>query len=61
MKCNNINEKNISVFQLLEGQRKQFKMLETTINTDKFVSKKDIEMRLGHARRLHEIYMRVRC
>ncbi|VDM92278.1 unnamed protein product, partial [Onchocerca ochengi] len=46
------------LFKLLDGQYAQFKMVETALNTDEFMSKKDIEIRLEHARRLHGIYMR---
>ncbi|KAM3718026.1 putative 39S ribosomal protein L49 [Dirofilaria immitis] len=46
------------LFKLLDEQYIQFKVIETALNTNEFLSKKDIEMRLEHARRLHGIYMR---
>ncbi|VBB29018.1 unnamed protein product [Acanthocheilonema viteae] len=46
------------LFKLLNGQYTQFKSLERDLNTDVFISKKDIELRLEHARRLHGICMR---
>uniref|UniRef100_A0A0R3RT80 RING-type E3 ubiquitin transferase n=1 Tax=Elaeophora elaphi TaxID=1147741 RepID=A0A0R3RT80_9BILA len=45
-------------FELLDKQRTQFKTLEASLSANAFISKKDIEMRLEHAQRLHEIYMR---
>uniref|UniRef100_A0A915PJD5 RING-type domain-containing protein n=1 Tax=Setaria digitata TaxID=48799 RepID=A0A915PJD5_9BILA len=45
-------------FKLLEEQYTQFKTVEEELCCDEFVSKKDIEIRLEHARQLHEIYMR---
>lgn len=50
-----------SIFQLLDEQYAQFTAIEAALNADQFISKTDIDIKLEHARRLHEIYMRVRC
>uniref|UniRef100_A0A1I7VRI9 RING-type domain-containing protein n=1 Tax=Loa loa TaxID=7209 RepID=A0A1I7VRI9_LOALO len=48
----------INLFKLLDEQYTQFSALETALDTNGFISKKDIEIKLEHARRLHGIYMR---
>uniref|UniRef100_A0AAF5Q415 RING-type domain-containing protein n=2 Tax=Wuchereria bancrofti TaxID=6293 RepID=A0AAF5Q415_WUCBA len=47
-----------NLFKLLDEQYAQFQGLEIALNDGGFISKKDIEMKLEHARQLREIYMR---